>query len=85
MIGDKLIYQHVWIQNVWEKFPKNQSRVLDKEPKVGVQDFPRQPTNGMQLTPSGSIDAPLVVHSLLEICVGREETNVESLNQSMEG
>ena len=81
LTGDKLIYQHVWIQNVREKFPKNQSRVLDEEPKVCVQDFLRHSTNGMQSTPSGSNDAPLVVDSLLGICVEREETNVESLNQ----
>ena len=44
--GDKIVYDHVLVEYVKPKIPKDHPRVLEEGPKVGAQDIPRPPTNG---------------------------------------
>ena len=53
---------HLGFLRCYINIPKDHPSILEDEPKVGAQDCPGQPTNGWQLTPSGSVDAPLVVY-----------------------
>ena len=37
--GDKLIYNHVWVENVQANIPKDHPRVLENGPKVVPKTF----------------------------------------------
>ena len=32
--GPKLIYEHVWVRNIWKNIPKDHPRVLEEGPKL---------------------------------------------------
>ena len=68
--GSKIIYDHIWVLNVSKNIPIEYPRVHEEGPMIGVQDCPRQPTNGRQSTPSGSINALLVVAHRLALSLG---------------
>ena len=62
--GDKLIYNHVWVENVQANIPKDHPRVLENGPKVVPKTIQDSPTHTWQSTPRGLVDAPLVVSYL---------------------
>ncbi len=41
--GDKIIYNHVWVGNVWSNIPKDQPRALEGGPILGVKTVPGIP------------------------------------------
>ena len=58
VIGAKLIQDHVWVGNVQEKILKDQQRILEEGPKLGVKKCPRQPPNDGGINDSCSYRRP---------------------------
>ena len=34
VVGPKILYEHVWVGNIWESIPKDNPRVLEEGPKL---------------------------------------------------
>ena len=58
MGGPKIIDEHSRVENVPEKVPKDQPRVLQEGPFMSAQVVKYQTNIRRKSTPSGSVDAP---------------------------
>ena len=80
--GTKLVYEHMRVGNVRKNIPKYHTWALEEGPFKSAQDCSRQTTNGLESTPSGPVNAPVVRYIQLVLSNGRVEDKYQPQSQT---
>ena len=78
----KLIRKYFQVGSVRENIPKDHPRVLTEGHFKSAQDCSRQTTNGLESTPSGPVNAPVVRYIQLVLSNGRVEDKYQPQSQT---